>query len=103
MSFYVTRKINTSEKQKRLFLVLACCILGMFLLYGYFIQTTIYTIVERSSIIKNTDQLNFDLGELESEYNKMRNILTYDYANSLGFYEVEEQIFAKRTRLAQGN
>ena len=98
MSLYITRQINTPEK--RAFWALACALMSAMLLYAYFIQLTIYTIVERANTIQNTKELTTELGKLESEYNSVRKNLTYEYAHKLGFYEAKEQTFAKRTRLA---
>ena len=98
MSLYLTRQINTPEK--RAFWILAGALASAFLLYAYFIQLTIYTIVERADTINGAKGLTTELGKLESEYNTVRQTLTYDYARTLGFQEAKEQAFAKRTRLA---
>ena len=71
------------------------------LLYGYFVQATIYNIVERTNIREQSKQMNFSIGELESEYNVIKNKFTYDYARSLGFREHKKQIFATRKQLAE--
>ena len=101
MSLYITRKINTPEKQA--VWMLAGLLLCAFFLYVYFVQITIHAIVERSDILKDIKSLNLKLGELESEYNILRKTLTYDYARSLGFNDAEKKVFAKRARLAQGS
>src|SRR3989344_2957453 len=99
MSLYLTRKINTPEKQA--FWVLAALLLSVFFLYGYFVQITVHTIVGRADIVKDTKNLNLKLGALESEYNTLRKTLTYEYARTLGFNESEKKVFAKRTLVAQ--
>ena len=98
---YVTRTINTPEKQA--FWVLAFLFLSVFFLYGYFVQMTIHTIIDRADIIRDTRNLNVKLGELESEYNAARTVLTYEYAHSLGFHELEKKDFAKRALVAQNS
>lgn len=99
MSLYLTRKINTPEKQA--FFVLASLFFAVFFLYGYFVQITIHTIIARADILKETRNLNVKLGELESEYNIVRKDFTYEYAHSLGFHEPEQKAFAKRALVAQ--
>lgn len=101
MSLYLTRKINTPEKQA--FFVLVSLFLAVFFLYGYFVQMTIHTIITRAEILKETRNLNVKLGELESEYNTVRKAFTYEYAHSLGFREPERTAFAKRALVAQNS
>ena len=96
---YTLRQINTVEK--RLLWVLLVILFVVVILYGYFVQATIYNIVERTNIREQSKQLNFNIGELESEYNLIKNKFTYDYAHSLGFWEPEKQIFATRKQLAE--
>ncbi|MBI3019996.1 MAG: hypothetical protein HYY60_01570 [Parcubacteria group bacterium] len=98
-SVFITHKINTPEKQA--FWALAFLFLSLFFLYGYFVQITIHTIIDRAGILQDTRNLNVKLGELESEYNAARTALTYEYARSLGFRELEKKDFAKRALVAQ--
>ena len=74
---------------------------SVFFLYGYFVQITVRTIIDRTDVVRDTKNLNLKLGELESEYNMLRKTLTYEYAHSLGFNESEKKSFAKRTLVAQ--
>ncbi len=99
MSFYLTHKINTPEKQA--FWMLAALFLSVFFLYGYFVQITVRAIVGRADIVKDTKNLNLKLGALESEHNTLRKTFTYEFARSRGFNEAEKKTFAKRTLVAQ--
>jgi len=82
--------------------MLALAVLAAFLLYGYFVQVTIHTIVERGKIAEDTKALTLALGELEAAYDAARRTITYDYAHERGFHEAQTQTFASRAQLAQG-
>ncbi len=101
MSLSLTRKINTPEKQA--FWMLVALFLFVFFLYGYFVQITVHTIINRADMVKDMKAVNLKLGELESEYNTLRKTLTYDYARVLGFNESEKKTFAKRALVAQND
>jgi len=101
VSPYFTRQINAPEKQA--FWTLSALLLCAVFLYVYFVQSAIHTIVRRTDIIEQTKNSGVTLAELEAEHNKLRTLLTYDYARARGFDEATEQAFAKRARLAQNS
>lgn len=66
------------------------------LFYVFFVNATVSNIVERKSLERSIAETEVQIGELESVYMGLRTGITPTLANSLGFNETENVIFAVR-------
>ena len=66
------------------------------LFYGFFISTTVSNVVERTALETRIAETSIQIGELESVYMGLRSDITPTLAESLGFNETENVIFAVR-------
>ena len=72
------------------------------LFYVFFINVTVSNIVERKSLETRIAETSVQIGELESVYMGLRTNITPILAESLGFNETENVIFAVRGLDASG-
>ena len=85
-----------------LFYSIISVIVASLFLYGFFISTTVGNIVERKSFERRSVEALLHIGKLESKYMELRSNVTPSLANSLGFSETENVIFAVRGLGAAG-
>ncbi len=79
-----------------LFWVITTVLFVSTLFYGFFISVTVSNIVERKSLETRIAETSVNIGELESVYMSLRTEITPTLAESLGFNETENVIFAVR-------
>ncbi len=84
---------------KLLFWGVVCGILLVVFSYGYFVQATIALIVEEKNVEYMSGELYSSIGVLESDYAKLRNRITKEYARTLGFTQARASAYAERKRL----
>ena len=72
------------------------------LFYLFFINVTVSNIVERKSLETRIAETSIQIGELESVYMELRTEITPILAESLGFNETENVVFAVRGLDASG-
>jgi len=69
-------------------------------LYGFFVVSTILNVVEREKILSELALVGGDISSLESRYEETANLITIDFAKTLGFYEVRNVKYITQTGLA---
>jgi len=87
--------------QKHIVWGLIAAVLFFVLLYSYFVQMTIYYIVERKNIETDVGSRIALIGELESRYGSLQNKITKEFASTLGFVEPKKQLYTEQKRLVQ--
>lgn len=84
---------STVEELRR---VIAACIglvVALLLLYGYFVATTIFNMVQYRAASAETSRITAELGDLEAQYLALGNTLTLDRAHELGFVDAPHPAF----------
>ena len=94
---------NIYTPDRRILWSLIGVLFFVLLFYGYFVNATIINIVGRQNTLQEVNALESLIGDLESQYSNLRNVLTHDYASSLGFNEPDDQIFVSQKQLVQGS
>lgn len=89
-------------KQETIFWTLVGIIFSLALLYGYFVNVTIFNVADRSKIESNITQLSSSLGEMEFEYLSLKGAVTIEKAYELGFHNVESTHFVSRDVTGKG-
>ncbi len=69
--------------------------------YGYLLNKTIHNVVARQRSGELVASLGGKVGELESRYITLKDSVTLDLANSLGFQSVQNPVFISRTALSK--
>src|SRR3989344_3478930 len=100
MILYLT---HISITRKKLMWALAGLFALTVLVYGYLVNATIMNIVERKEAAQEIAFMRSSIGGLESQYNVLRNTLTYEYAKALGFSESREKIFIVSKQIVQNS
>ncbi len=85
-----------------LFWVITTVLFVSTLFYGFFISTTVSNVVERTALETRIAETSIQIGELESVYMELRTEITPILAESLGFNETENVVFAVRGLDASG-
>jgi hypothetical protein len=81
---------ESANKGKLLFYTLSMLVVGLILMYAFFVNQTILNVVERRDFQRDIAILSTKVGGLETEYIQKKNGITLEYAYTLGFYNVEE-------------
>ncbi|MEK7179281.1 MAG: hypothetical protein AAB727_03450 [Patescibacteria group bacterium] len=87
--------------EKKIFIFLCAVLLGISASYGFFVQATVLSIVERKTIERDIESLTSTLSEFEASYIARAGIIDRKYAEHLGFSESQKEVFAPRKRLVQ--
>lgn len=82
------QKINNQESTKTLFCLFIMIIFVCLFSYGYLIRDTIVNIVSRQNIENQLSVLSSDIISLESQYIKVKNAVTLESAQNMGFVSV---------------
>ena len=92
------KRIKTAEFNilPLLFLGIATLLFLSTLFYVFLVNATISNIVERKSLERSIVETEVQIGEFESVYVELRTGITPVFAESLGFNETENVIFAVR-------
>jgi len=69
-------------------------------LYGYFVLNTILNIVERERLETQVIAASAEFAGLEARYLDTERRITMEFANTLGFHEVQNSRYVTRTGLA---
>lgn len=78
-----------------LFWVLLSAVLGLVGLYVYFIQGSVYSIVERKELSREVASMREQIAPLEARYLALRSSVTLERAHELGFENVSRVDYAK--------
>lgn len=93
MIFKNNNRIDTSESNKLCF----WCLVGIVVLsaafYGYCVRGTIVNIVSRQNMENNLAVLSSKVSNLEAEYLRVKNSITPELAESMGFVVALNQKF----------
>ncbi len=68
----------------------------LLLMYGYFVQQTIFNVAERARTESSIAKVSSHLGEMESNYLALKRDVTIDRAYALGFKDVSNTLFVAR-------
>ncbi len=92
------QKIRTEAIQKRIFFILATCLLFSAVFYTHFLNQTVINVVEREKKESEITNLFSEIGTLEFQYIQSKNDLSLEYAKELGFVESPTIIFVSRAK-----
>ena len=82
------KKLNTSIiESSNVFLLLSFLLVVSAIFYGYFLQNSVFNIVNRENLDKSISSLGIKVSSLESEYLSLRNGVSIDEAVRLGLKE----------------
>ncbi len=90
----ITQNRNT---QRIIFKVLLSCLITLSIVYVYLIGSITFNVLARKSLETTVRTLGSQVGELELTYLNMANKIDKNYATSIGFVDVHDNIFASRT------
>jgi hypothetical protein len=91
----IKNRIDTIEyREKQIFWSLFSIFFVLLFSYGFLINSTVMNAVSKQQMQKEMITLNSDLNSMEFEYLSLKNKITIDYANSLGFVTVSYDKFA---------
>jgi hypothetical protein len=93
-------KVNAIMKkyQRNTFFVLSAFAVLFLGSYGYFVNKTVWNVVERQNVAKEIQKTSSEVAVLEASYMALSGTLTLDHAYALGFQEVEtkDTLFVER-------
>jgi hypothetical protein len=81
---------------KRLFTVLVFSIVLLLSFYIFFVSKSIVNALVREELQNEIVTINSDIGDLESQYIVLKNVVDIEFAYSLGFTDVVEKKFVTR-------
>jgi len=97
-----TKTLKSNIKnQKTIFWVLASAIFVFILLYSYFVNASVLSVVERKKINQELSITSSRVAELESKYFSSINNITLNLALNSGFVETRTNVFITRKALAR--
>lgn len=97
----MVKKIFTLNNiERKIFTVFTVGIFASFILYSYFVGTTVFNTVKMSSVLEESQVLSDNVGVLETEYFTLEKGITLAYAYSLGFKEPKNVVFTSRKTFA---
>jgi len=91
-------KFNTIEK--RLLIALSVTLLILAGAYVYFVNRTIFNVVERKGLEQDMSMLATEVSELERTHLTLKGTITEDLASELGFRELAQVSYLTRTPVA---
>lgn len=89
----IVENINT---QKILFRVLLTCLIILFTVYIYIIGSITFNVIARKSLENTVASLTSNVNQMDLSYLNSVNKIDKEYALSLGFVDVHQNIFASR-------
>ena len=97
MFIQTLKKLTISEsKEKITFFVLVSAFIGLGILYGLFLGSTVSNVSRISAIKHNLVAMNSELSELEFDYMKYKNLFTLEYSHKIGLSEVQSLSYVTR-------
>jgi hypothetical protein len=81
-------------REKKIFWVLFSVFAFLLFSYGFLVNSTMMNAVSMQKMEKEMVALNSDVNSMEFDYLNIKNKITMDYANSLGFVSVSYDKFA---------
>ncbi len=97
----MTRIENIDLKKRLVFIILFGLIILGIVLYAYFLNQTIINGIYIERTEKQLSDLNVTVGELETEYFKVKNNITLSLAKDLGFADAGSQLYISRKKETQ--
>lgn len=91
--------VNNNNLEKRILNMLLLMLALLAFSYVIFLGNTVFNIVERQSLVKESRILSNEVGSLELEYLSISNKVDLSMATSLGFKESVEKQYAVRKSL----
>jgi len=95
-----TLKLNI-ENQKIIFWILASIIFILILMYSYFVNASVLSVVERKNTNQELTITSSRVAEIESKYFTSLDRVTLNLALSRGFMETETSSFVARKTLTR--
>jgi hypothetical protein len=89
----IVQNINT---QKILFRLLLTCLIILFTVYIYIIGSITFNVIARKSLESTVASLTSNVNQMDLSYLNSVNKINKEYALSLGFVDVHQNIFASR-------
>jgi hypothetical protein len=89
----IAQNINT---QRMLFRILITGSIMLFAVYVYLIGSITFNVIARKSLENTVSSLTTQVNQLELTYLNNVNAINKDYALSMGFVDVNQNIFASR-------
>lgn len=89
--YALAQKINI--KEETIFWSMVSMVFLLAVMYGYFVNITIFNVAHRAKLESQITQLNSKLGELEFEYLAIKSSITIEKAYELGFTDAVKTQF----------
>lgn len=86
----------TIQKEKRYLMVACGVMLGLFVLYVYFLSATVVHVVVRKEVTKDITELYTQISNLEAEYIDAQHSVSGRLSSLDGFVETQQKIFIDR-------
>lgn len=83
-----TKILDLYSIEQKLFWIFSCAIMLLSAWYVYSAFSLTVNVVERNTMSRSAQDLEFSVSNLEIEYMKIQNSLTMAHAKSIGFEEV---------------
>lgn len=83
MTAYISKQLNTKQKPVLLWVLLGIVIV-LALLYAYFLNMAIMSVITRQSLSQSVALVTSDVSGLEGRYTSLENAITPDKAAPLG-------------------
>lgn len=92
----MTRRLSTLLSKKNIVMLLTALLVSLIGIYGYFLQQTVHTVVDRSTVEKEIAQLRSEIGDAEQNFGANISTATLEKAKELGFERVGSARFVTR-------
>lgn len=89
-------------REETTFWSLVAIIFMLSLMYGYFVNVTIFNVADRIKLESKITQLDSKLGEMEFEYLSLKSSVTIEKAYELGFINSQSTHFVSRDSSTKG-
>jgi hypothetical protein len=92
----MTKAITHLSREKIVFWILAGILLLSVGFYMFCINSTVRNVVSREKLEADSSKLALEISNKEFQYISMRNAITFEYAETLGFKEVSQKTFLNK-------
>lgn len=93
----MSRWLSTLATTKNIVSILTALLIALIGVYGYFLQQTINTVVDRGQVEEEIAQIRSEIGDAEQEFGSNISAATLEKARDLGFERVGPARFVTRS------
>ena len=91
------RIINSGNLERKILNIMLASLVCLALFYAVFLANTVFNIVERQSLSKESRTLSNEVGDLELTYLSMSNKIDMNLATTLGFKDGKKQYTTRKS------